>query len=79
MEKCMLKNELYSRILLEIENISIIDTHEHIVSENIREKQKIDLFNWFSHYASSDLRLLPVNNNLQAVGIRCSCNGLKHL
>jgi predicted TIM-barrel fold metal-dependent hydrolase len=39
----------------EIESISLIDTHEHLMSEESRLNQSIDLFYWFSHYASSDL------------------------
>jgi len=47
--------ELYKRIHAEVEGISLIDTHEHLISEGVRLRQKIDLFYWFSHYASSDL------------------------
>jgi len=47
--------ELYGRIRAEIEDISLIDTHEHLMSEGTRLDQRIDLFYWFSHYASSDL------------------------
>jgi len=51
----MQTTELYKRIHAEIEGISLIDTHEHLMSEDTRLSQKIDLFYWFSHYASSDL------------------------
>jgi len=47
--------ELSKRIRTEVEGISLIDTHEHLISEGVRLRQKIDLFYWFSHYASSDL------------------------
>lgn len=47
--------ELSKRIRAEVESISLIDTHEHLISEGVRLRQKIDLFYWFSHYASSDL------------------------
>jgi hypothetical protein len=51
----MQTTELYKRIRTEIEGISMVDTHEHLISEQTRLGQKIDLFYWFSHYASSDL------------------------
>jgi len=51
----MQESELYKRIRAEIETISLIDTHEHLVSEDTRLSQKIDFFYWFQHYASSDL------------------------
>ena len=47
--------ELHKRIRKEIEGIPLIDTHEHLVSEQWRLKQRIDLFYWLSHYTSSDL------------------------
>ena len=47
--------DLYKRIRAEIEGISMVDTHEHLISEQTRLSQKLDLFHWFSHYASSDL------------------------
>ena len=47
--------ELSKRIRAEVEGISLIDTHEHLISEGVRLRQRIDLFYWFSHYASSDL------------------------
>ena len=51
----MQTTELYKRIRAEIEGIPLIDTHEHVMSEGARLSQKLDLFYWFSHYASSDL------------------------
>lgn len=39
----------------EIYQIPIIDTHEHLMSEEQRNSQPIDIFYFFSHYASSDL------------------------
>jgi predicted TIM-barrel fold metal-dependent hydrolase len=51
----MQTTELYKRIRAQVETIPLIDTHEHLMSEAMRIGQKIDLFYWFSHYASSDL------------------------
>jgi hypothetical protein len=48
-------SDLFKRLSAEIEKIPIIDTHEHLMSETMRLSQDIDLFYWFSHYASSDL------------------------
>ncbi len=47
--------DLYQRLRAEIESIPLIDTHEHLMSEQARLSQELDLFYWFSHYASSDL------------------------
>jgi predicted TIM-barrel fold metal-dependent hydrolase len=47
---------LYQKILDELWNVAIVDTHEHLPAESDRTKNKIDLFaEFFSHYASSDL------------------------
>ena len=51
----MQTNERYGRIYDEVEGVRMIDTHEHLMSERARLGQRIDLFYWFSHYASSDL------------------------
>jgi predicted TIM-barrel fold metal-dependent hydrolase len=51
----MQTTELYKRIRVEIESIPLLDTHEHLMSEEARLATKIDLFYWFSHYASCDL------------------------
>jgi len=48
-------SQISKRIRAEVERISLVDTHEHLVSEGERLRQKIDLFYWFLHYASSDL------------------------
>jgi predicted TIM-barrel fold metal-dependent hydrolase len=48
-------NDRYRRIYDEVESVKMIDTHEHLMSERARLGMKIDLFYWFSHYASSDL------------------------
>ena len=48
-------NKLHRRILTEIENLALIDTHEHLISENVRLSQKIDFFHWFSDYPGIDL------------------------
>jgi glucuronate isomerase len=39
----------------EIYNIPIVDTHEHLMSEEERNSRPIDVFYFFAHYASSDL------------------------
>ena len=47
---------LLERILGELWSVSLVDTHEHLPSEDERIKGKGDLFEeFFSHYASSDL------------------------
>lgn len=51
----MQTSEIYGRIRSEVESIALLDTHEHLMSEKARLAQEIDLFYWFSHYASSDL------------------------
>jgi predicted TIM-barrel fold metal-dependent hydrolase len=51
----MITNQFYGRILAEIENIPLIDTHEHLINEEVRLSQKIDFFNWFSDYPGVDL------------------------
>ena len=47
--------EVHKRFQEEIEGIALLNTHEHLMSEKARLGQEIDLFYWFSHYASSDL------------------------
>lgn len=47
--------ELAKRICFYIENLPIIDTHEHIISEKERQHLELDVFHFFSHYAGSDL------------------------
>jgi predicted TIM-barrel fold metal-dependent hydrolase len=51
----MQTTELYKRIRVEIESIPLLDTHEHLMSEEARLATQIDFFYWFSHYASCDL------------------------
>ena len=51
----MQATEVHRRIQEEIEDIALLNTHEHLMSEKARLSQEIDLFYWFSHYASSDL------------------------
>ncbi|MGQ9523263.1 MAG: amidohydrolase family protein [Armatimonadota bacterium] len=46
---------LLGRLIQEAKRIYVIDTHEHLCNEEQRISQKVDLFHWFSHYASSDL------------------------
>jgi uncharacterized protein len=50
------KDRIEIRIRNEIEEIHLVDTHEHTVPELARNQQSTDLFSvWFLHYASSDL------------------------
>ncbi len=51
----MIQSELLKRMTEEVNKIPIVDTHEHLMSEEERLKSKIDFFYFFSHYASSDL------------------------
>ncbi|MBC7327062.1 amidohydrolase family protein [bacterium] len=46
---------LYESLKDEIYKIPIVDTHEHLMSEEQRNSQPIDVFYFFAHYASSDL------------------------
>lgn len=43
------------RIKAEVENISIVDTHEHTMSETDRNEYAVDFSYLFGHYNSSDL------------------------
>ena len=47
--------ELVRRIGDEVERIPLVDTHEHIMTEEERLAQEIDLFYFLPVYASSDL------------------------
>ena len=48
--------QLYERIKAGVDEIWLVDTHEHLPREADRVKQKTDLFEaYFAHYASSDL------------------------
>jgi predicted TIM-barrel fold metal-dependent hydrolase len=49
------RSELYSRLRAAAADIQLIDTHEHLMSEETRLSQDIDLFHWLQHYISSDL------------------------
>lgn len=52
----MTNNSVYTGLLDAIREMPVIDTHEHIESEEARLKRKIDLFNTYMiHYASCDL------------------------
>jgi len=49
-------SELYQIIKKAVDQVRIIDTHEHLIQETQRTAGKPDLFQtFFSHYASSDL------------------------
>lgn len=49
-------NKLYEELIEEISKMLVIDTHEHLESEDSRLRRKVDLFNTFMiHYASCDL------------------------
>jgi len=46
----------WKKLLPEIENMQVIDTHEHLMPETTRVNEEIDFFTvTMSHYASSDL------------------------
>jgi len=49
------QTELYRRLRATVADIPLIDTHEHLMSEETRLGQEIDFFHWMYHYASSDL------------------------
>jgi predicted TIM-barrel fold metal-dependent hydrolase len=51
----MKDTQLYSRLRAEVDKIRVVDTHEHIRPESERAKGDIDFFEYFIHYASSDL------------------------
>ena len=46
---------VYRRIKAAVDEIRLIDTHEHLVSETLWLTHEVDFFYWFSHYSSSDL------------------------
>lgn len=46
---------IYERLKEEIYKIPIVDTHEHLMAEEQRNSQPIDIFCFLPHYASSDL------------------------
>jgi predicted TIM-barrel fold metal-dependent hydrolase len=48
--------QLYDRIKAGVDEIRMIDTHEHLLTEAERNAKTVDLFSeFFAHYASSDL------------------------
>ncbi len=48
--------KIYMEILEHINKVPVIDTHEHLESEDVRLNRTVDLFNtYLIHYASSDL------------------------
>ena len=47
--------KMKEKILKEIENIKVIDAHEHLVPEKRRISKKLDIFALFSHYTKGDL------------------------
>ncbi len=51
----MPESVLRERIRAHVDDIRIVDTHEHLTPEKDRVAQKADFFTWFAHYASSDL------------------------
>ena len=51
----MAASALRERLLAHVQDIRIVDTHEHLVPEADRVAQPADFFTWFAHYASSDL------------------------
>jgi len=48
-------NEINEKIKAEIEKISLVDTHEHIMPEAERNKYAVDFGYLFAHYNTSDL------------------------
>ncbi|MCK5566391.1 MAG: hypothetical protein KAI62_00670, partial [Actinomycetia bacterium] len=48
-------NKLIKEIEAEVFSIPIIDTHEHLISEQERRTLDLDIFFLFSHYTSTDL------------------------
>ncbi|MFC1562803.1 amidohydrolase family protein [candidate division KSB1 bacterium] len=49
------KSEVYRRIKSAVDNIWMVDTHEHLMTEKERLSRNIDFFELFSQYTSSDL------------------------
>lgn len=49
-------NKLKQEIIKNIEDIEIIDSHEHLIKEELAVKNKRDLFSLFSSYIIEDLR-----------------------
>jgi len=48
--------ETWRKLLPEIEELQVVDTHEHLCPESVRVKEDVDFFSvTMSHYASSDL------------------------
>ena len=48
-------NKLIKEIEAEVFTIPIVDTHEHLISEQERRNLGLDIFFLFSHYTSTDL------------------------
>lgn len=51
----MEEKSLFNELREEIERISLVDTHEHFITEEERRSLSLDLFYLIPHYASSDL------------------------
>jgi hypothetical protein len=51
----MKPKNLFSELRNEIESIPLVDTHEHFILEQERQRLSLDLFYLIPHYASSDL------------------------
>ncbi|UCH62603.1 MAG: hypothetical protein JSU77_12525, partial [Fidelibacterota bacterium] len=49
------RSSFYRQIKTAVDEIRLIDTHEHLVSEGLWLTHEVDFFYWFSHYSSSDL------------------------
>ncbi len=47
--------KLRDKILERIEELEVIDAHEHLAPEEERIKEKLDVFSLFSHYTKGDL------------------------
>ncbi len=48
-------SELYQDVRAAVDGIALVDSHEHVVSEEVRLGLELDLFHWFSHGAAFDL------------------------
>ncbi|MHB9029275.1 MAG: amidohydrolase family protein [Candidatus Latescibacterota bacterium] len=60
------RTPVYRRIKAAVDDIRLIDVHEHLSSEQLRLKDKVDFFYWFQHYSSSDL----VSSGMKAADLR---------
>jgi len=50
-----MKSPIKENVLKAIEELEIVDAHEHLPPEKVRTEQKVDVFTLFSHYTRVDL------------------------